>query len=193
MIDQKYFVSLKKRYLDAGQGRRKLSELSNQAQYLSKQAIFALQRGEIEAGQKMVKDALVWLKKGQAVYKQVDDLEHQGSFRAALEEYTEAVLLLDFINGNKIGLIKDIEVPLEVYLGGLSDMVGELVRYVVKLATTGQTKKIPNIVNEATLIVSLMASMNMTGNLRSKFDQAKNHLRRLEDIQYDLNIKRHVD
>lgn len=193
MIDNKYFSNLKKRYLTTGQGRRKLSELSNQAQYLSKQAIFALQRGEINQGQKMIEEALVWLKKGQAMYQQVDDLEHQGSFRAALEEYAEAVLLIDFLNNKKIGKINNIEVPLEVYLGALSDMVGELVRYAVKMATAGQIKKIPPLVDEATIIVSQMAAMNMTGSLRSKFDQAKNHLRKLEDIQYDLSVKRHVD
>ncbi len=193
MIDNKYFSNLQKRYQITGQGRRKLSELSNQAQYLSKQAIFALQRGEINQGQKMIDEALVWLKKGQAMYKQVDDLEHQGSFRAALEEYSEAVLLIDFLSNKKIGKINNIEVPLEVYLGALSDMVGELVRYAVKMATAGQVKKIPALVNEATIIVSQMAAMNMTGSLRSKFDQAKNHLRKLEDIQYDLSLKRHAD
>jgi hypothetical protein len=40
--------------------------------------------------------------------------------------------------------------------------------------------------------VGEMAAMNLTGSLRNKFDQGKQHLRRLEDIRYDLSIRRYA-
>ncbi len=189
MIDKKFFQQIKKRYQTSGQGRRQLSEMSNQAQFLSKQAIFASQRGDLSQAATLLKQAEQSLLSGQKLVRQIEDLENQGSYRAAWEEFAEAKLFYNYLSSGNLGAIVKTELPVEVYIGAVSDLVGEMVRYAVKLATDGQGVKVGAVVKVATDLVAILGEMNLTGGLRSKYDQAKHHLRRLEDIQYDLAIK----
>jgi len=189
MIDKKFFNQLKKRYQTSGQGRRQLSEMSNQAQSLSKQAIFASQRGDLNQAVALLKQAEQQLFNGQKLVRQIEDLENQGSYRAAWEEFAEAKLFYNYLTTGNLGAIIKTELPVEVYIGAVSDLVGEMVRYAVKLATDGQGVKVGAVVKVATTLTAILGEMNLTGSLRSKYDQTRHHLRRLEDIQYDLAIK----
>ncbi len=189
MIDKKFFQQIKKRYQTSGQGRRQLSEMSNQAQFLSKQAIFASQRGNLGQAATLLKQAEQSLFNGQKLVRQIEDLENQGSYRAAWEEFAEAKLFYNYLTTGDLGAIVKTELPVEVYIGAVSDLIGEMVRYAVKLATDGQGVKVGVVVKMATELTAILGEMNLTGSLRSKYDQARHHLRKLEDIQYDLTIK----
>lgn len=187
-----YLQQLKKQYQTQTVGRRKLAEFSGQAQHLAKQAIFAAQRDNLPEADKLLVEAKSLLSQGQLLTRQVKELESLGSYRAALEEYVEAELFTKFLQTGKLDKVGKFNITPEVYLGGLSDMVGELVRYAIKLATAGKIKEVDKLVAVGTMVVGELAAMNLTGILRTKFDQAKQHLRRLEDIRYDLSIRRHV-
>jgi len=190
MINKKFFNEQKKKYLAVGLAKRSLGEISNQAQHLSKQAIFAAQRGEDTA--RLLKQAANWLKRGVRLFLKAEDLEHQDNYRAALEEFTEATLLTQVINNQPVGPIDGFNVPTEVYLGAVSDLVGEMVRLAIRYATAGDKFKVEALYQLAEELVKWLAEFNMTGSLRSKFDQAKRHLMRLEEIQYDLSLNKHV-
>jgi len=191
MINTSYLRQLGAKYRATGQARRRLSELASQAQHLAKQAIFIIQRGELASGASLLKQSEDILKQGRSLFRKVEEIESIGSWRAALEEYAEAKLFLTYLKTSKVEKITSFAIPLEVYIGALSDFVGELVRYAVMLATEGKVEEVRKLVKVSTIIVGELAAMNLTGNLRSKFDQSKQHLRKLEDIQYDLSIKRH--
>jgi predicted translin family RNA/ssDNA-binding protein len=167
-------------------------EISAQAQHLSKQAIFTAQRGELKEAGSLLAGAATLLKQGQALCRKVGELEYLGSYRAALEEFVEADLFTTFLKRGAVGRVSKVTVAPEVYLGGLSDMLGELVRYAVKLATEGKRAEVDKLARFVTQVVGEMAAMNLTGSLRNKFDQGKQHLRRLEDIRYDLSIRRYA-
>lgn len=187
-----YLQQLKKQYQTQTIGRRKLAEFSSQAQHLAKQAIFAAQRDSLPEADKLLAEASSLLSQGLQLTSKVKELESLGSYRAALEEYVEAELFTKFLQTGKLDKVGKFNITPEVYLGGLSDMVGELVRYAIKLATAGKIKEVDKLVEVGTMVVAELAAMNLTGILRTKFDQAKQHLRRLEDIRYDLSIRRHV-
>ncbi len=187
-----YLKQLRRTYQATAVARRKLMELSAQAQHLSKQAIFTAQRGELPEARSLLASAAAKLKQGQALCRKVGELEYLGSYRAALEEFVEAELFTSFLASGEISRVTEFAVAPEVYLGGLSDMLGELVRHAVKLATEGKRLEVDRLAKLMTEVVGELAAMNMTGSLRSKFDQAKQHLRRLEDIRYDLSVRRHA-
>jgi predicted translin family RNA/ssDNA-binding protein len=189
MLDIRFLHSLAKHYASAGQGRRQLNEIANLAQHLAKQAIFTAQRGDLAAAEAQLASAEAQLKQGLSVCRRVEELNTLGSWRAALEEYTEAKLFVVYLTTGRVGKLSHPAITVEIYLGGLSDFVGELVRYAVKLATARKIVEVERLVELATLIVAAMSAMNLTGYLRSKFDQSKQHLRKLEDIRYDLSLR----
>ena len=79
----------------------------------------------------------------------------------------------------------------EIYLGGLSDITGELVRRSVLHATDGDHETVERIFEDVRRVVELLMDMDLTGGLRSKLDQAKQNLRKLEEIRYDLSLRGH--
>ena len=93
------------------------------------------------------------------------------------------------MTGQKIGDVYDFKVPLEVYIGGLTDTIGEAARYAVTAATQKDNQLVIKLVDTVKAVMSELVAMNLTGYLRNKFDQAKNALRKLEDILYDLSLK----
>ncbi|MFH1866870.1 MAG: hypothetical protein ABIJ81_02185 [Patescibacteria group bacterium] len=189
MIDQKYFQSLKKQYNNTTVARRKLISLSGEAQHLAKRAIFALQRDQLKEAQQLISQARSLVQAGTKLCHQTDELEFQGSYRAAQEELVEATLFYNFLSTGKVGSITGFKVPLEVYLAGLTDLVGELSRLAVTRATVGDQRQVKKIAETATTIVSELVEMNLVGYLRTKADQARGALRRLQDILYDLSLK----
>jgi predicted translin family RNA/ssDNA-binding protein len=78
----------------------------------------------------------------------------------------------------------------ETYLGGLADLVGELQRRQVRAATEGRTDEVKKIKDDIEVIVDALLEMDLGGYLRNKFDQAKNALRRAEDVLYEVSIRR---
>ena len=189
MVNVRYLRTLARTYATQGNGRRALAELAAKVGVMAKQSIFAAQRGEVASARRQLKEAENIIKQGQRVFRQVEELGTVGSWRAALEEYAEASLFVGYLEHGKVGQITGVAVSVETYLGGLSDFVGELARYAIKLATARRAAEVDRLVEVGTVIVGELAAMNLTGSLRSKFDQAKQHLRKLEDIRYDLSLR----
>ncbi len=113
-------------------------------------------------------------------------LASEGIWHAALEEFAEAVLFFGMVTSKSFETGDLLDDP-SIMLGGLSDAVGELVRLAVREATEGNAERVEVIAKEAERLVVFLTSMDLTGGLRSKGDQARQHLRRLEDIRYDLS------
>lgn len=189
MIDKKYLANLAKVYKNKTQFRQKLIGLSSQALVLAKQAIFILQRGEIKNANKLLQESRILIKQAAALCRDTDELEWQGAYRQAMEELVEATLFYNFLRHQTLGQIKEFKPPLEVYLGGLTDFVGELVRLATTYVIQGKITEIKPIIKVADEVMSELVKMNLVGYLRTKFDQAKNASRKLQDIQYDLTLR----
>ncbi len=187
----KIFSELKKRYEVFIKARRALISKGNSILSFSKQAIFAYQRGQIKEGD-------IFLKKAEKILKDVDkkfikkdpSLLLEGSLKSAQEEFVEAFLLQKIIQRKPLTPITGFNVNLESYFGGLCDVIGEISRYSVNLASSGEEKSVLYFRQQAENIMKELVKFNFTGYLRTKYDQAKNSFKKIEEVYYDIKIKR---
>ena len=189
MLDKKFFTQIKKQYAATATDRRRVAALSSEAQQLAKQAIFAMQRADLVQAKKLIAQSQNLIVNCKKIRLANSELDSQGSFRAALEEYVEAALFFQALTGGRGGPLPKINVPLETYLGGLADMVGEITRRSVILVTEGKYQEVRALAKIAAAAVGELAQMNLVGYLRNKFDQANQALRKLESILYDLSLQ----
>ena len=188
MINKKFIKNLKKEYDKRESERTQIIGLSNSALHNSKRIIFSLHRGNI-------KEAKSKLAETEKIFKDLEKkfghkrITEEGSYRAGAEEYTEAKMFYLVLTGKKLDKIKEVNLDFNSYLGGLCDLTGELVRKAVNEAASGnlgETEKIKETINE---IMSELTEFDMVGYLRTKYDQAKHSLRKIEQIDYEIKIR----
>lgn len=189
MINKKFFQQLKKEHNVYASECRQIVSLSNAVLHDGKKAIFSLHRGDAAGAEKIISEIEAILKNLEAKFSLVRLLE-EGSYKAAAEEYAEAKMFFFVITGRKIDKIKEVKLDYESYLGGLSDLVGELARSSIKMATLGKTLEVKKIHKIADDIMAELVEFDMRGYLRTKYDQAKGHLRKIEQINYEVNLRR---
>lgn len=167
--------------------RRTLIGVSGQALSGAKQAIFKLQRNDHVGATADLERVNQQLSQGKKICQGDSGLAHEGVWRAAQEEACEATLVHDFLIKGKLAVSKlPCEDP-EILIGGLSDFTGELARYAVIKATEGDKATVEKLYAVTVKVVETLLQLDLTGSLRAKFDQAKQHLRKLEDIRYELS------
>jgi translin len=189
MVDKKFIQKLKEEYQKNEGERRQIISLSNVVLHDSKRVIFALHRGD----KKKAEDGLKEIEKVLAKLEEkfgVERIYDEGSYKAAVEEYVEAKMLYFVISGKKIDQIKEAKLSYESYLGGICDLTGELVRRAVNEAAGGNLKEVEKIKNAINEIMAELVEFDMTGYLRTKYDQARGNLRKIEQIIYEINIRK---
>ncbi len=189
ILDKKYFLRLKKQYAAYDAERRNIIKISSDVLTLSKQAIFSFHRGERDQAKEKLRAAEAAIARAVIKFKKIPELISEGSYRAALEEYTEARFFEMFIFRKSIKGVAASGADEDTFLGGLFDLTGELVRYAVLAATEKKKDEVNRAYEYLQSIVAEIISMNITGNLRSKYDQMKQSLRRMEEIKYDLSLR----
>ncbi len=191
MISSLLSRRLVKRMSALDHARRELQVISSEVLGASKRAIFAFHREDARAAHAELADARRGLQRGWKIIDKQSRIVHEGAWRAAQEEFVEADLLAQYLATGKIGIVKGVSEDPDIFLGGLSDLAGELVRRAVSLATRHETETIERIFTDVRAVVGLLLEMDLTGSLRTKVDQAKQHLRKLEEIRYDTAMRRH--
>ncbi|MBU2566190.1 hypothetical protein KKG46_01370 [Patescibacteria group bacterium] len=177
-------IDKQKRLLD--KERVKINEYATKALQNSKRAIFALQRQDEKAAKDLLSDASQNITKCRLILKNNPILWSEAAFKACLEEYAEAKLFESHLKG-KMEIPKDLKDDTHAILGGLADAAGEIARHAVLRATEHDKQSVEKAHATVLEIVDMLAQLDLTGSLRSKFDQSKSHLRRIEDIRYDLS------
>lgn len=190
MLDKKYFVSVRNDLLDYASKRREVIKISGDAQQHSKKAIFALQRDDQAGARERLDEALRLLADLKKTYKKEPALFDEGSFRAALEEYAEAMFFALAISEQSIGKLKGLDIDSDTFVGGLCDVPGELYRYAIKAATEKKFDVVTNCFNSAEEIIGELVDMDLTGYNRQKFDQAKQALHKLEQVVYEVSLRK---
>ena len=169
--------------------RRDIIKQSDDALHHAKRSIFAMHRGNMtEAKEKLVMVEAM-LKGLFVTYKKEPRFTDEGAFKAALEEYVEAVLFYQFITTGSIGPVKKLPIEAESYLSGLCDVPGELYRYAIKAATAGDSSVVQQCADMANEIIGELIEFNLTSYLRTKFDQAKQAAHKLEQVVYEVAIR----
>lgn len=188
MIDKKLLTALKQGYTESESQRRQINSAANNILFEAKKTIFALQREESGAANKKlaaIESSLAELENRFGAAR----LRQEGSFRAATEEYLEARTLRDIIKDGKVRPAKLACLDHESYLGGICDMVGELVRFATNRAAAGNFNDVSRIKKMAEEVMSQLIDFDMTGYLRTKYDQARGHLRKLEQMAYEIRLR----
>lgn len=190
MLNKSFFVNLKKDYTYFNKNRREIIGWSSDALHKSKISIFSMHRGQVEEAGQLLKEVEANFAKLEPVFKKSPALRHEGSYKAALEEYVEAKMLHKIISGKKVEAIKEVKVDFDSYLGGLCDTTGELVRLAIREATNNNIKGVEHARDTITEIMAELIEFNLTSYLRTKYDQAKGNLRKIEQMVYELKLRK---
>ena len=190
MLDKAYFAALKERQASHVAIRRELIARASTAQAEAKRAIFALHRDDMAGADSLLASSSAALADIRGRIAGRPELADEGAYRAALEEYAEAALYRAWVKDGAVGPVALEGVDHEIYLGGLSDLTGELQRRQVRLATEGKLDEVKKLKAAIEEIVVQLLEMDLTGYLRTKFDQSKNSLRRAEDVLYEVTLRR---
>lgn len=189
MINKKFIATLRNDYIEKNNQRRQIISRSNIILNNSKKAIFAIHRGDLAIAQERLsenEDIITKLKKDFGEHRATEE----GAFMAGLEEYVEARLFFDFIKTGNIGKIKEVKVPLESYLGGLCDLTGELIRLATNKAIEKNFAEIKNVKNVINEVLNELIDFDITGYHRTKYDQARTNLKKIEQMDYEINLRK---
>lgn len=189
MLNTTYTGKLKKDLIEYATKRREIIKLSDDALHFSKRAIFAMHRDNMVEAKEKLADAEKNLKEVHKKYGKDSRATDEGSYKAGLEEYVEAVLLHQFLTTGKIAEIKNLPISAESYIGGLCDVPGELYRYAIKLATNRNVEMVKKCAAMAEEITGELIEFNLTSYLRNKFDQAKSAVQKIEQVVYELSLR----
>ncbi len=188
MLDKKFVESLRKNYIEKNSQRRQIISSSSIILNNSKKAIFATHRQDIKLAEEKLKESEDIIKKIEKKFG-LNRLREEGSFSASIEEYVEAKLFLSFVKTKKITKIKETKISEEAYIGGICDFTGELIRLATNEAINKnftEIKKVKNIINE---ILNELVDFDIVGHLRTKYDQARGNLKKIEQMDYEISLK----
>lgn len=179
MIDTKTFSLIKKELEKQEVIRETSIQLSRSLTKQSKQAIYMVHRNELGKATALLS----------AIQKKLPK-EVNAFFNPAYEEFAEAILFAHFAKTGKLLPYSALKVGFENYLGGISDLTGELARRSVLM---GIAKNVVEVQKIRDLVDGVMGQlMNIdfrNGELRRKFDSIKWNLDKIEKVLYDLRLK----
>jgi translin len=169
------------------QRRQKISAANN-ILFEAKKIIFALQRQDFKVAEEKLKTTEKDLKNLASRFG-AERLQKEGAYKAAAEEYLEGKTFYAAIKNKKIEVVPDLTLDYEAYLGGICDLIGELVRYATNRAAAGKFSEVAKIKTSAEDIMNQLIDFDLTGYLRTKYDQARGHLRKLEQMAYEIKLR----
>ncbi len=185
-----FFSTIQKQYASFQKERSAVIHASNDALGASKRAIFALHRGDVAGADKMLTEADRLFKTVEARQRRIPELSDEGAYQAAIEEYAEARLFASYVKTGAFGKGEARMMHPHTFLAGLSDATGEIVRYAVRQATLGNEKEVERAHAAVEMAIGFLLAMDLTGYLRQKFDQAKRNVSALEDMLFNLRLRR---
>ena len=189
MLKKTYVAKLKKELHEYALIRRDVIKIADDALHHAKRAVFDLHRGDLKGADEKIRFVERTIKDLNKKYKKQPEIQDEGTYKAALEEYVEASLFYQFIIKGDIGEIKGLPVSGEVYLAGLCDVPGELFRFAVRAATNHDLLMVKRCAEVAEEIIGELMEFNLTKYLRNKFDQAKQATHRLEMVVYEATLR----
>lgn len=188
MINEKFLEQLKKDYRANESERRQINSAANNILFEAKRTIFALQRLDFKTAERKLAEIEKAFKNLEQHFGQTR-LNREGGYRAAAEEYLEGKTFFAVIKNKSIEAVEDLTLDYEAYLGGVCDLIGELVRYATNQAAQGKFMAVAKIKKIAEKIMAQLIDFDMTGYLRTKYDQARGHLRKLEQMTYEIKLR----
>jgi translin len=189
MIRKSFVSKLKKEHIDKNKERSKIIRSSNPILHDSKRIIFSLHREDFKKAETDLKNLEESIKKLQKNLG-VNRVEQEGSYKAAVEEFLEAHLFWQWLTKHKIEKLTGLKLSHDSYLAAISDLVGEMSRYCTNQATKHNTEEVARASKDASDLLASLTEFDFTGYLRTKYDQARGHLKKIEQVNYDISIRK---
>ena len=132
---------MKKELAEKDSVRENAQQSMRKATSLSKQAILLVHQKKQEKAKKLVENAKKLISELQGSAKEHPSIIYSGMFSAALQEYSEANILLGLIQEARFVTPKEIKVPAADYVLGLADVIGEYRRLALDALREGEAAK----------------------------------------------------
>jgi predicted translin family RNA/ssDNA-binding protein len=168
--------------------REEVIKQSRDVQKLSKQAIFAVHRGNL-------KDCRIKLDQAMAIAVKILVIvnEHptlrQGAFGNSLEEWAEGAMTLEWAEKQVVMSMEDMKVVnYHEYIGALSDFSGEIGRMAVASAAKRDVESVRRVLQVDVAIAGALMLVNTSGRYTQKTNAVLMNLKKVEDIVYDLSM-----
>ena len=184
-------AELKKEYDRYDSLREKIIIQSRSVMKSAKRAIYSIHKGNKSEAIKTKLNSEKEFKKLKEIVNKHPKLEMEGSYNEASEEFGESILYFDFVYGDVLSSKEEIGISNENYLGALSDLTGELARKAVILSINKKEEAVNEIYDFVSAVYKKILSFNFrNGKLRKKSDSIKWNLSKIEDILYDMSLRR---
>jgi predicted translin family RNA/ssDNA-binding protein len=191
MMDKKDSDIIKKQLVDFDNKREELIKRSRDILRMSKQIIYSVHRENLKEAETLLKTIEKEILSIRKSIISMPKLDYLGAYTAAMQEYVEAKCYFSYVNDDKIPGWKSLKVDVEDYLLGICDLTGELERRAVVCATKDDTKEVYKIKETVEQIFGFFLSLDLrNGELRKKSDSIKWNLKKIENVVYDLKMRR---
>ncbi len=144
---------------------------------LSKQAILMIHQKRLKDAEKLVEKVAKLISKLNNVAVKYPSIIYSGLFDAALQEYSEANIILNLVKKSRFVIPKEINVPSIDYVLGLADVIGEYRRMTLDALREGNVEKSEKCLQTMDEIyIELMAmdeAYMLVPGLRRKCDSAR--------------------
>lgn len=189
MFDSREIAGVQQVFVEEARVGKLVAERATRAQTLAKRGMFALHREDEATAESLLAEARALRDAAKHDYG-VERVMREGAWIAAEEELLEAELFYAFYKGQSVrGL--PIQHP-SIVIGALSDVLGEVVRLIVRDVTRGSAERVQAAQALVQEVMEVLLQLDATGQARQKVDQARQHARKIEDIAYDLALRGRV-
>lgn len=190
ILDKKAFAKIRQEIETFDALREEIIAHSRVILKQSKASIYALHRNENTEALAALGKAKQEIGIVNQLLKKEPELASVGAYSEALEEYVEAACYHGFVSKRCLPTPEQLNVPVDVYLPGLCDMVGELVRKAVNSAIAGDSKTALEIKDFVSAIYDELMLFDFRNiPVRKKFDSIKYSLEHLENLALQLKLK----
>ncbi len=187
MQNEGFLAQLKNEHAAFDAARRDIIALAAKAQSASKRAIFAVLREDETGAKGLLAEAEDLFEAVRAKAAVNARLAQEGAYRAALEEYAEARFVAQLAWRGETSALEGFDE--ETQIAGLCDAVGEAVRLMAFFVTAARDAEAREMKTRLERVVVGLDAMDYSGYLRTKYDQARSHYRKAEEILYELSLR----
>lgn len=193
MLNKKEFELMRKEVEVFDKRREEIIKISRDVLKLSKGSIYSVHRNDLKTAEKQLSSAKNTINQMKETIKKDHHLANVGTYTEALEEFTEASCYYSFVKKGSIPSPNELGIDIDIYLPGMCDLVGELVRKAINNSIKGDYKsaiKIKEFI--ASIYEELMLFDFRNIPVRKKFDAIKYGLEKLEDLILELKIRKKI-
>lgn len=189
MINKTEFNRMRKELRDYDAKRELLIKQARVVLKDAKSMIFSIQRDSLTQADTTLKKLLKEKSSLDKIAK--PNQLKEGSYSEACQEFVEAIVLFEYMKNKPIPKANSLKVSTEDYLMGIADVAGELVRIAIAKSIKGKFKEVEKIKEDIAEVWGEMLKFDFrNSHLRRKFDSIKYNLNKLEDIVYDIKMKK---